>query len=162
MIDEYGQQEFLRRLSDPLWFQAFGCILGFDWHSSGVTTVVTGILNQALKEDVHGISIAGGKGKKSTTTKHDIPKLAEKSLQSVLLLKLMICYMQIEWQQKLTMQQSQMVTLYIIMRSFLTKNGNWAIIQQGMNQVNEMARRYHWISDRDQEFHFRTTFCNHK
>ena len=78
MIDEYGQQEFLRRLSDPLWFQAFGCILGFDWHSSGVTTVVTGILNQALKEDVHGISIAGGKGKKSTTTKHDIPKLAEK------------------------------------------------------------------------------------
>lgn len=83
MIDEYGQQEFLRRLSDPLWFQAFGCILWFDWHSSGVTTVVTGILNQALKEDVHGISIAGGKGKKSTTTKHDIPKLAEKYIQSV-------------------------------------------------------------------------------
>jgi Protein of unknown function (DUF763) len=49
MIDEYGQQEFLRRLSDPLWFQAFGCVLGFDWHSFGVTTVVTGILNQALK-----------------------------------------------------------------------------------------------------------------
>lgn len=59
MIDEYGHQEFLRRLSDPLWFQAFGCVLGFDWHSSGVTTVVTGVLNQALKEDVHGISIAG-------------------------------------------------------------------------------------------------------
>jgi len=78
VVDEFGQQEFLRRLSDPLWFQAFGCILGFDWHSSGVTTVVTGVLKQALNEDVHSISIAGGKGKKSTETKNDIPKLAEK------------------------------------------------------------------------------------
>src|SRR6478752_4031441 len=78
IIDEYGQQEFLRRLSDPLWFQALGCVLGFDWHSSGVTTVVTGVLKQSLNDDVHGISIAGGKGKKSTETKKDIPKLAEK------------------------------------------------------------------------------------
>src|SRR6476620_1359864 len=62
IVDEYGQQEFLRRLSDPVWFQAFGCVLGFDWHSSGVTTVVTGILKQSLSQDVHGISIAGGKG----------------------------------------------------------------------------------------------------
>ena len=60
IIDEYGQGEFLRRLSDPLWFQAFGCVLGFDWHSSGVTTVVTGVLKQSLKEDVHAISVAGG------------------------------------------------------------------------------------------------------
>jgi uncharacterized protein len=78
IIDEYGQQEFLMRLSDPLWFQALGCVLGFDWHSSGLTTVVTGVLNQALSADVHGISFAGGKGKTSTTTKDDIPKLAEK------------------------------------------------------------------------------------
>jgi hypothetical protein len=78
IIDGYGQQEFLRRLSDPLWFQALGRVLGFDWHSSGLTTVVTGVLNQALSADVHGISVAGGKGKKSTTTKGDIPKLAEK------------------------------------------------------------------------------------
>ena len=79
LVDEYGQQEFLRRLSDPLWFQAFGCVLGFDWHSSGVTTVVTGVLKQSLKDDIHGISISGGKGKRSTTTKVDIPKLAEKN-----------------------------------------------------------------------------------
>src|ERR671932_2038146 len=78
IVDEYGKHEFLRRLADPLWFQAFGCVLGFDWHSSGVTTVVTGVLKQSLKEDIHGISIAGGKGKKSTETKNDIPKLAEK------------------------------------------------------------------------------------
>ena len=78
IVDEYGQYEFLRRLSDPLWFQAFGCILGFDWHSSGVTTVVTGVLKQSLKEEIHAISIAGGKGKKATQTKNDIPKLAER------------------------------------------------------------------------------------
>lgn len=120
MIDEYGQQEFLRRLSDPLWFQAFGCVLGFDWHSSGVTTVVTGVLNQALKEDVHGISIAGGKGRNLQQPKM-ISQSLPKSTTIWLLLKLMICYMQVEWQQKLTMQQFKMVTPYIIMRSFLTK-----------------------------------------
>jgi len=68
----------LWRLSDPLWFQAFGCVLGFDWHSSEVTTVVSGVLKQAIRGDAHGICIAGGKGKKSTTTKSDIPELAEK------------------------------------------------------------------------------------
>ena len=78
IVDEYGKHEFLRRLADPLWFQAFGCVLGFDWHSSGVTTVVTGVLKQSLKEDIHGISIAGGKGKKCIETKNDIPRLAEK------------------------------------------------------------------------------------
>jgi hypothetical protein len=60
IVNEYGQHEFLRRLADPLWFQAFGCVLGFDWHSSGVTTVVTGVLKHSLNEDVHGVSIAGG------------------------------------------------------------------------------------------------------
>ena len=78
IVDEYGQQEFLRRLAEPLWFQAFGCVLGFDWHSSGVTTVVTGVLKQSLKEDIHGISVAGGKGRRSTETKYDILTLAEK------------------------------------------------------------------------------------
>jgi hypothetical protein len=79
IVDEYGQAELLRRLSDPLWFQAFGCVLGFDWHSSGVTTVVAGVLKQALKPDIHGISIAGGKGKKSTSAKTDIPILHKTS-----------------------------------------------------------------------------------
>jgi uncharacterized protein len=78
IVDEYGQQEFLRRLSDPLWFQAFGCVLGFDWHSSGVTTIITGVLKQAMSPDLHAISIARGKGKMSTTTKNDIPELVEK------------------------------------------------------------------------------------
>jgi uncharacterized protein len=79
IISEYGQHEFLRRISDPLWFQAFGCVLGFDWHSSGVTTVVTGVLKQSIHEDIHGIPIVGRKGRKSRETKNEIPKLAEKN-----------------------------------------------------------------------------------
>src|SRR6058998_2306274 len=78
IVNQYGEHEFLRRLSDPLWFQALGCVLGFDWHSSGVTTVVTGVLKQALTVDIHGICIAGGKGRKSREVKSEIPKLAEK------------------------------------------------------------------------------------
>src|SRR6058998_2122973 len=79
IVNEYGEQDFLRRLSDALWFQAFGCVLGFDWHSSGVTTVVTGVLKQSLKPHIHGILMAGGKGKKSTSAKTDIPLLAQSS-----------------------------------------------------------------------------------
>ena len=151
MIDEYGQQEFLRRLSDPLWFQAFGCVLGFDWHSSGVTTVVTGVLNQALKEDVHGISIAGGKGKKSTTTKHDIPKLAEKhyNLSSAKINDLLYASRMAAKIDNAAVQDGYSLYHHAIL---FDKNGNWAIIQQGMNQVNGMARRYHWISDKIKSF----------
>ncbi len=151
MIDEYGQQEFLRRLSDPLWFQAFGCVLGFDWHSSGVTTVVTGVLNQALKEDVHGISIVGGKGKKSTTTKNDIPKLAEMhyNLSSAKINDLLYASRMAAKIDNTAVQDGYSLYHHVIL---FDKNGNWAIIQQGMNQVNRMARRYHWISDKVKSF----------
>src|SRR5919109_1421067 len=64
IVQEYGAREVLRRLSDPFWFQAFGCVLGFDWHSSGVTTTVCGAVKEALKDlDAElGVFAAGGKG----------------------------------------------------------------------------------------------------
>jgi uncharacterized protein len=99
IVDEYGQHEFLRRLSDPLWFQAFGCVLGFDWHSSGVTTVVTGVLKHSLKENVHGISIAGGKGKKLQRQKMIFQGLL-RNITIYLLLKSAGYYTQAKWQQK--------------------------------------------------------------
>lgn len=151
IIDEYGQQEFLRRLSDPLWFQAFGCVLGFDWHSSGLTTVVTGVLNQALKEDVHGISIAGGKGKKSTTTRNDIPKLAEKyyNLSSVKINDLLYASRMAAKVDNAALQDGYSLYHHVIL---FDQHGDWAIIQQGMNPINKMARRYHWISDNCKSF----------
>ena len=146
LVDEYGQQEFLRRLSDPLWFQAFGCVLGFDWHSSGVTTVVTGVLKQSLKDDIHGISISGGKGKRSTTTKVDIPKLAEKNynLSSIKINNLIYASKMAAKVDNAAVQDGYALYHHIIL---FDEHGNWAIVQQGMNPINKMARRYHWISD---------------
>ncbi|MGH9909302.1 MAG: DUF763 domain-containing protein, partial [Nitrososphaerales archaeon] len=77
IVDEHGPHDFMRRTSDPLWFQAFGCVLGFDWHSSGLTTVVTGVLKQALKPDVHRVMLAGGKGRKAVNAKNDIASACE-------------------------------------------------------------------------------------
>jgi hypothetical protein len=146
IVDEYGQHEFLRRLADPLWFQAFGCVLGFDWHSSGVTTVVTGVLRQSLKEDIHAISIAGGKGKRSTETKNDIPKLAETyyNLSSDKIGNLLYASRTAAKVDNSTVQDGYSLYHHVIL---FDEKGNWTIVQQGMNPNNRRARRYHWISD---------------
>jgi hypothetical protein len=150
IIDEYGQPEFLRRLSDPLWFQAFGCVLGFDWHSSGVTTVVAGVLKQALKPDVHGISIAGGKGKKSTSAKTDIPLLAEKfGLSSAKADSLLHASRMAAKVDSAAVQDGYSLYHHVIL---FDERGDWAVVQQGMDARNQMARRYHWLSESVQNF----------
>jgi hypothetical protein len=151
IVDEYGQHEFLRRLADPLWFQAFGCVLGFDWHSSGVTTVVTGVLRQSLKEQVHAISIAGGKGKKSTETKNDIPKLAERhyNLSSDKIDNLLYASRMAAKVDSAAVQDGYSLYHHVIL---FDERGNWTVVQQGMNPNNRMARRYHWISDDPKSF----------
>ena len=151
IVDEYGKHEFLRRLADPLWFQAFGCVLGFDWHSSGVTTVVTGVLKQSLKEDVHGISIAGGKGSKSTATKNDIPRLAEKhyNLSSAKIDNLLYASKMTAKIDNATVQDGYSLYHHVIA---FDGEGNWTVVQQGMNPNDRMARRYHWISDNLKSF----------
>ena len=78
IVNEYGQHEFLRRLADPLWFQVFGCVLGFDWSFIRSYNRGNWSLKHSLNEDVHGVSIAGGKGKRSRKAKNEIPNLAEK------------------------------------------------------------------------------------
>ncbi|MBS7625306.1 DUF763 domain-containing protein, partial [Candidatus Bathyarchaeota archaeon] len=77
IIDEYGPETFLQRISDPYWFQAFGCVLGYDWHSSGLTTVVTGVLKTALKSENLGVAVCGGKGKASRETLSEIVRIGE-------------------------------------------------------------------------------------
>jgi len=151
IIDAYGQREFLKRLSDPLWFQAFGCVLGFDWHSSGVTTVVTGVLKQSIKENVHSISIAGGKGKRSLDTKNEIPLLAEKNynLSSSKIDELLYASKIAAKIDNAALQDGYSLYHHVI---FFDEYGNWAIVQQGMNSSNKMARRYHWISDNLKSF----------
>jgi len=77
LIYEYSQAEFLKRISNPYWFQAFSCVLGYDWHSSGTTTVTCGALKEALRKENFGIAVCGGKGKTSRKTPQEIEKNTE-------------------------------------------------------------------------------------
>jgi uncharacterized protein len=146
IVNEYDVHEFLRRISDPLWFQAFGCVLGFDWHSSGVTTVVTGVLKQSLTVEEHGISIAGGKGKKSGQTKNEIPLLAEKhyNLSSSKIDSLLYASRMAAKVDNALVQDRYSLYHHVIL---FDKNGDWSVVQQGMDPKSVTARRYHWMSD---------------
>ncbi len=143
IVVEYGQNEFLKRISDPFWFQALGSVLGMDWHSSGITTSVMGALKQALNPVSHdlGIYICGGRGKYSRQTPDELLKIADKTgLNGNELVK----------NSKLTAKIDNTAIqdgFQLYLHSFvLTKQGEWAVIQQGMNNQNRMARRYHWLS----------------
>jgi hypothetical protein len=145
IIDEQGTDTFLTRISDPYWFQAFGCVLGYDWHSSGVTTVVTGILKQALSPEEHGIAICGGKGKTSRQTPTEIIDISEKfgfsenSIQTLTYTSRMTAKVD-----NTAIQAGYQLYHHAFL---ITKNKRWAVIQQGMSPQDRTARRYHWLSD---------------
>ena len=143
IILEYGKDTVLQRLSDPFWFQALGCVLGMDWHSSGITTSVMGALKKSLNPRFRdlGIYIAGGKGKHSRKTPDELIALAYKTgLNGNELVR----------SSKLTAKVDNNAIqdgFQLYLHTFVvTDNGKWAVIQQGMNDVNGMARRYHWNS----------------
>ena len=153
IVDQYGEHEFLKRLSDPLWFQAFGCVLGFDWHSSGVTTVVTGVLKQALTVDTHGICIVGGKRERNLEKlKSDIPRLAEKNYNLSSAKTNSLLYASKMGARRLMVAAVTRWLLIISSCDLFDKDGDWTVVQRGDNASNKMARRYHWISDRMRSF----------
>ena len=145
MIDEQGTDTFLTRLSDPYWFQAFGCVLGYDWHSSGVTTVVTGILKQALSPEEHGIAVCGGKGKTSRKTPAEIIDVggkfgfSDEQIQTLTYTSRMTAKID-----NTAIQAGYQLYHHAFL---LTENKKWAVIQQGMSSDDCTARRYHWLSD---------------
>lgn len=145
MIEEQGTEAFIQRLSDPYWFQAFGCVLAYDWHSSGVTTVVTGILKGAINPEEHGIAVCGGKGKTSKKTPGDIEAAGEKFDFSNETIKHLI------YTSKMTakVDNSAIQAGYqLYHHAFLvTRDEKWAVIQQGMSNEDRTARRYHWLSN---------------
>lgn len=143
MIEEYGSEEFLRRLSHPAWFQAFGSLLAFDWNSSGLTVVLTAALKEAFKERNLGIYVAGGKGKTSRKAPDELLLIGEKNGldgQKLVLLS------------KLTAKVDNSLIqdgFQIYHHSFfVADDGSWAVVQQGMNTQISQARRYHWCSDK--------------
>jgi hypothetical protein len=149
VVHHYGRPAFLARLSDPFWFQAFGSVLGMDWHSSGITTSVMGALKNGLngKSNELGIFICGGRGRHSRNTPHELRTLADRnSLDGDSLVRI----------SRLTARVDNNAIadgFQIYLHSFvLTTEGEWAIVQQGMNEDNRRARRYHWHSESVRDF----------
>jgi len=147
LIDEYGPDEYIKRIADPVWFQSLGTVLAFDWNASGLTTILTAALKEAIRdrEKELGIFIAGGKGATSRKTPDQIT----------------------DWGQRLNFSQDKTRSLVYSSKMsakvdsslvqdgyalyhhafFFSKNGSWTVVQQGMNTQNSTARRYHWYSD---------------
>ncbi len=150
IVDEHGREFFLKRVSDPYWFQAFGCVLGYDWHSSGVTTVVTGVLKTALKGEDFGIVVCGGKGRASKEAPLEIVKAGEAFNLSTGKIE----SLQYASRMSAKVDNAAIQAGYPLYHHafFVTEDGKWAVIQQGMNVNDRTARRYHWLSDHVENF----------
>jgi hypothetical protein len=149
IVDEYGALELMRKLSDPFWFQSLGCVLGYDWHSSGLTTVTCGALKEAWKpiaQDM-GLFIAGGKGATSRKTPDEIAALAP---------ELKVAHEGLVYASRLSAKVDNNALqdgYQIYHHSFIfDREGRWAVVQQGMNETNGWARSYHWLSETVADF----------
>lgn len=144
MLEDYGRRQTLLRFSDPFWFQAFGCALGFDWHSSGLTTTVCGALKAGLSglERETGIAVAGGKGKTSRQTPAELLAFGEDSgLDGSALVATSKLVAKVD---SVAVQDGYQLYHH----SFLASaDGDWVVVQQGMNEATRYARRYHWASE---------------
>ena len=148
-VTEFGTGEMLRRLSDPFWFQAFGCVLGYDWHSSGVTTTVCGALKEGMRglERELGLFVAGGKGRTSRKTPVEIENSGH-------LLKVNPSSLVYASRMSAKVDNSALQDGYQLYHHsfFFTTDGSWAVVQQGMNENNRYARRYHWLGEKVSDF----------
>ncbi|MCS7015823.1 MAG: DUF763 domain-containing protein, partial [Gemmatales bacterium] len=145
IVREYGPVELLRRLSDPFWFQAFGCVLGFDWHSSGVTTTVLAALKEACRRASNdlGIVVCGGKGTLARKTPEEIRRICEKTgdpAESLIYASRMAAKVD-----SAAVQDN--FELYHHCFLFVPGQPIWAVVQQGMDTRKRYARRYHWLSE---------------
>jgi len=149
MSSEHGPDEVLRRLSDPFWFQALGCVLGFDWHSSGVTTTTCGALKEAVRgsERNLGLWVAGGKGQTSRRTPAEIAAACEATGQDG---DALVRASKLAAKVDNTAVQSGHQLYHHSF--FLTAGGRWAIVQQGMRASDRTARRFHWLGERVESF----------
>jgi uncharacterized protein len=142
ILSDEGIPGFMRRLADPVWFQAFGCVLGFDWHSSGLTTTACGALKQGLADlsGETGLFIAGGKGKTSRKTPAEIEAacwITGSDPQPLVRASRLSAKVD-----SAAVQDGFQVYHHSF---FFSADGSWAVVQQGMNTGSRMARRYHWL-----------------
>ena len=146
---EYGTRDVLRRLSDPFWFQAFGCVLGFDWHSSGVTTTVCGAVKEGLRgaDRELGLFAAGGKGGTSRRTPAQIAEVCERTGSDGA--SLVYASRMAAKVDSAAVQDGYQLYHHAF---FFTTGGDWCVVQQGMSDATRMARRYHWLSEHVDSF----------
>ena len=149
VVYHYGRSALLSRLSDPFWFQALGSVMGMDWHSSGITTSVMGALKKGLNARSHdlGIYICGGRGRQSRKTPDELREIAQRtSLDGDDLVRTSRLAARVD-------NNAVADGFQIYLHSFvLTTDGEWAIIQQGLNEASRLARRYHWHSATVRDF----------
>jgi hypothetical protein len=149
VVLSYGPSEFLTRLSDPFWFQALGCVMGMDWHSSGITTSVMGALKRGLNPRFSelGFAICGGRGRHSVRTPYELRAFSARTgLDGDELART----------SRLTARVDNNAIadgFQLYLHSFVIhQSGEWSVVQQGMNPASHLARRYHWHSTSVRDF----------
>jgi uncharacterized protein len=149
VILNYGQSEFLTRLSDPFWFQAYGAVMGMDWHSSGITTSVLGALKRGINPRFSelGLMVCGGRGRHSVRTPDELRAFSQKTgLDGDALARTSRLTARID-------NSAVADGFQLYLHSFvITQSGEWAVVQQGMNPDSRLARRYHWHSTSVRDF----------
>jgi len=144
IVHHYGRDEFLQRLSHPFWFQSFGAVMGMDWHSSGITTSVIGALKRGLAplRDELGLHVCGGRGKHSRETPNELGALAARTgFDGAALIRASRLVAKVD---SAAVQDGFDLYLHGF---FVTDDGKWTVVQQGMNGDTRQARRYHWHSE---------------
>ena len=150
LADTYGQEGIIERLADTHFFQSLSNVLGFDWNSSGTTTVLCGVLERVFDETEVGVKMAGGKGIKSRQTQQQLTaigdelSLGEKKTE------------ELKYSSRITakVDNTAIQAGYQLYHHcmFVTEKGKWTVVQQGMNPENKMARRYHWLETQVKEY----------
>jgi hypothetical protein len=149
IVHRYGRDEFLQRLSHPFWFQSFGAVMGMDWHSSGITTSVIGALKRGLGplENELGIHVCGGRGHHSRKTPDELRLLGDRiGFDSAKLTRASRLVAKVD---SAAVQDGFDLYLHGF---FVTDDGKWTVVQQGMNGDKRQARRYHWHSESLKDF----------
>ncbi|MDR3581837.1 MAG: DUF763 domain-containing protein [Candidatus Pacebacteria bacterium] len=146
LIAEYGPDEFIKRIADPAWFQSLGTVLAFDWNASGLTTILTAALKEAIRghEREYGIAICGGKGKTSRKTPDEILSWGDRMMISAPLANNLVYNSKMSAKVDSALVQDGFDLYHHAF--FFSRNGAWAVVQQGMNKEKRSARRYHWYS----------------
>jgi hypothetical protein len=149
VIHHYGRPSLLARLSDPFWFQALGSVMGMDWHSSGITTSVIGALKKGLNPRAHelGVYVCGGRGRHSLRTPDELRALSDRvGLDGEALVRTSRLTARID-------NNAVADGFQIYLHSFIvTSDGDWSVVQQGLNESSGTARRYHWHSASVRDF----------